>query len=136
MDETCLAIDKKPVSKSRIWRSFLSIFSYCPYTMLGKKIIWSLQGKKKQSSEPLKNRETYLKSKNTFGLGIILIGVFCPIFWISLVTGVEGEELIRSGINSLLVVLFGIFYIAYHHLYIRKQMKMKQFNGEVESEDL
>lgn len=104
--------------------------------MLGKKIIWSLQGKKIQSSESLKNRETYLKSKDTLGLGIILIGVFCPIFWISLLTGAEGEELIRSGINSLLVVLFGIFYIAYHHLQIRKQTKKIQFNKKVESEDL
>ncbi|PWR70940.1 hypothetical protein [Methanospirillum lacunae] len=136
MDETCLATDKKPESKSTIWRSFLSIFSYCPYTMLGKKILWSLQGKKTQSSESLKNRETYLKSKNTFGLGIILIGVFCPIFWISLLTGAEGEELIRSGINSLLVVLFGIFYIAYHHLQIRKKNKKTQFNEKVESWDL
>lgn len=117
------------VKKSKFCTSLLSIFSYCPYTMLGKKIIWFLRGVKDVPHEPLTSNERYLKSKTTFGIGIMLIGVFCPIFWISVFTGAQGDELLRSGINSFLVILFGIFYIGYYRFQSRKKRAREEIRG-------
>jgi hypothetical protein len=118
----CSVNEKKGRSTKRIRSSILSIFSYCPYTMLGKTIIRFLRGEKDLPHEPLTSNERYVKSKTTFGVGIILIGIFCPIFWISLITGAQGDELLRSGINSLMVVLFGILYIGYYRVQSQKKV--------------
>ena len=124
-----------PGEKKGVCKFLLSIFSYCPYTMLGKTIIRFLRREKNLPLEPLTSNERYLKSKTTFGVGIILIGIFCPIFWISVFTGAQGDELIRSGINSLLVVLFGIGYIGYYRVQAKKKKAREETRERTWQED-
>nr|WP_319537454.1 hypothetical protein [uncultured Methanospirillum sp.] len=133
--QSCHGLRSTPGEKKGFCKMFLSIFSYCPYTMLGKKILRILRGENDLPHEPLTGNERYLKSKTTFGVGIILIGIFCPIFWISVFTGAQGTELFMSGINSLLVVLFGIFYIWYSRVQSRKKMALEKTKERIWLED-
>jgi hypothetical protein len=107
-----------------------SIFSYCPYTMFLKKNIGLIKGETYSPHEPPRKLEVRLKSKTMFGVGIILIGVFCPVFWISFITGAPMETLIMSAFNSLLVILFGVFYIVYYRIQFRKEMEKEKIREQ------
>ena len=91
-----------------------SIASYCPYTMGAKAIYRRLAGIPADPVCDITNREAYLMGKVKVGMGIMLIGVFCPIFWFSLLIGVRGEDLMWNAIHSGLVVLFGAAYLAWY----------------------
>lgn len=91
-----------------------SIASYCPYTMGAKAIYRRLAGIPADPVCDITNREAYLMGKVKVGMGIMLIGVFCPIFWFSLFIGVRGEDLMWNAIHSGLVVLFGAAYLAWY----------------------
>ena len=91
-----------------------SIASYCPYTMGAKAVYRRLAGIPADPACDLTNREAYLMGKVKVGMGIMLIGVFCPIFWFSLLIGVRGEDLMWNAIHSGLVVLFGAIYLAWY----------------------
>lgn len=118
---TCKHRKRKKTPKN----AFFSIFTYCPYTMVVAKIIRLIQGKPLSSPEPNTTQELFLKSKIQFGLGIIAIGVLCPVFWISLLTGAPKNELIMSTCSSLAVVLFGIMYIIYYRYRWKKNARDK-----------
>lgn len=111
--------------KIRPKNAIFSIFTYCPYTMIVTKIIRLIQGKSFSSPSPYTNQELLLKSKTQFGLGIIAIGVFCPVFWISLLTGSPKEELMMSTCSSLAMVLFGILYIIFYRHQWKKENRDK-----------
>jgi hypothetical protein len=93
--------------------------------MVVTKIIRLIQGKSLSSPAPNTNQELYLKSKIQFGLGIIVIGVFCPVFWIPLPTGAPKEELMISTCSSLAVVLFGILYVIFYRHQWKKENRDK-----------
>jgi hypothetical protein len=91
-----------------------NLISCCPYTMLAKKILRFLRGETGTPPDQLTNREIHLKSNIKIGYGIMLVGIFCPIFWLSLLAGARGDELMFNAIHSFLVFLFGLgFVIAY-----------------------
>lgn len=103
-----------PSSPHGIRVFFGNLISYCPYTMLAKKILRILRGETGTSPDQLTNREIHLKSNIRIGYGIMLVGIFCPIFWLSLLAGARGDELLFNAIHSFLVFLFGLgFAIAY-----------------------
>jgi len=105
---TCLS------SPGRIRGVFGNLISYCPYTMLAKKILRFLRGETGTPPGEVTNREIHLKSSIRIGYGIMLVGIFCPIFWLSLLAGARGDELMFNAIHSFLVFLFGLgFAIAY-----------------------
>jgi hypothetical protein len=103
-----------PSSPGGIRGVFGSLISYCPYTMLAKKILRFLRGETGTPPDQITNRELHLKSNIKIGYGIMLVGIFCPIFWLSLLAGARGDELMFNAIHSFLVILFGLgFVIAY-----------------------
>jgi hypothetical protein len=62
-----------------------------------------------------------LKSHIKIGSGITLIGVFCPIFWFSFLTGARGNELMFNAIHSLIVILLGLLYFAFYRIQLRNE---------------
>ena len=97
------------------------LISCCPYTMLGKKILQFLRGEAGTHNEPLTNRELSLKNQIKIGFGIMLIGVFCPIFWFSYLSGARGNDLMFNAVHSLIVILFGLLYFAIYWIQLRNE---------------
>jgi hypothetical protein len=104
------------------------LISCCPYTMLGKKILRILRRETGTPDESLTNRELHLKSQIKIGLGIMLIGVFCPIFWFSFLS-----ELMFNAIHSGIVILFGLLYFAAYRIQLQNeqaQVKHKKLTSQ------
>ena len=97
------------------------LISCCPYTMLGKKILQFLRGETGTHNELLTNRELYLKNQIKIGSGIMLIGIFCPIFWFSYLSGARGNDLMFNAVHSLIVILFGLLYFAIYWIQLQKE---------------
>ena len=93
--------------------------------MLGKKVVQFLRGETGKHL-PQSNREIYLQSKVKIGYGIILIGVSCPLFWLSFLSGAQGIGLLFSGFSSLIVIVFGLAYIGFY----RTQLRNELFGGK------
>jgi hypothetical protein len=89
--------------------------------MLGKKILQFLRGETGTHNEPLTNRELYLKNQIKIGSGIMLIGIFCPIFWFSYLSGARGNDLMFNAVHSLIVILFGLLYFAIYWIQLQKE---------------
>lgn len=94
--------------------------------MLAKKILFFLQGKSGTSHDPLTNREIYLKSNIKIGYGIMLIGIFCPIFWLSYLSGARGDELMFNALHSFLVFLFGLAFVLIYRFQLYQEQSRKQ----------
>ena len=97
------------------------LISCCPYTMLGKKILRFLRGETGTHNEPLTNRELYLKNQIKIGSGIMLIGIFCPIFWFSYLSGARGNDLMFNAVHSLIVILLGLLYFTIYQIQLRNE---------------
>ncbi len=108
-------------------RGFIGyLISCCPYTMLFKKILRFLRGDTGTPPEQLPNREIYLKNNIKIGYGIMLIGVFCPIFWFSFLSGARGSELMFNAVHSGIVILFGLLYFATYWIQLRNEQVTKK----------
>lgn len=105
------------------------VISCCPYSMLGKKILRFLRGEKGTTPEPLTNRELYFQGQVKIGFGIMLIGVFCPIFWFSFLTGARGNELMFNAIHSSIVILLGLIYFAANQIQLRNEQAKKNMRN-------
>jgi len=97
------------------------LISCCPYTMLIKKILQFLRGEPGTHNELLTNRELFLKNQIKIGSGIMLIGVFCPIFWFSYLSGARGNDLMFNAVHSLIVILVGLLYFAIYWIQLRNE---------------
>lgn len=95
--------------------------SCCPYTMLAKKVLRLLRGETGTLPDQLTNREIHLKSNIRIGYGIMLVGIFCPIFWLSLLAGARGDELMFNAIHSVLVFLFGLGFMIAHRIQLGRE---------------
>jgi hypothetical protein len=51
----------------------------------------------------------------------MLIGVFCPICWISFLFGARGNDLMFNAVHSGIVILFGLLYFATHRIQLRNE---------------
>ena len=92
----------------KIFRYCSSLGSYCPYTIFAKKAIRFARGD--YAKKDITDRERYLLGHVKSGLGIALIGVFCPIFWLSLFSGAKAETLYFNAAHSGIVILIGCIY--------------------------
>jgi len=94
----------------KAFRKFLlMLWSACPYAMLGKKTYHSIKGT--TPTAPVSDIESKLAFQSRIGWAIILIGFFCPFFWITLFSGVRGEMLYFNAAHSGFVMLFGSGYL-------------------------
>jgi len=98
-------------------------------TMLVKKIIHILRDDI-GTHLPLTNREIYLQSKVKIGYGIILIGVSCPLFWLSFLSGAQGIELLFSGVSSFSVIVFGLVYMGFYRIQLRNELGTEKITGD------
>jgi|GEM_PF-935915 hypothetical protein len=101
------------------------LISCCPYTMLAKKVLRLLRGETGTLPDQITNREIHLKSNIRIGYGIMLVGIFCPIFWLSLLSGARGDELIFNAIHSFLVFLFGIGFVIAYRIQLGREFEGK-----------
>lgn len=82
--------------------------TYCPYCLLGKKAVQVASGKKiKKESKPTERERKLMEGMKT-GRNIAIIGVFCPFFWVSLLTGSSIEMIRFNAIHSGVFILIGI----------------------------
>lgn len=109
------------VSQNGIYRFICYLISCCPYSMLGKKVLRFLRNETGTPVEKLTNREIQLKSKIKIGYGIMLVGIFCPIFWISFLSGARGNELMFNAVHSFLVVIFGLGFVIIYRIQLGKE---------------
>lgn len=84
------------------------LFTYCPYTLIGTKAVQTIRGDTAPRPPYASNREQQLRAGIRLGYGIMLVGLFCPIFWGSYLAGMTGEELRWSAIHSGLVAFSGL----------------------------
>lgn len=110
--------------------NLLQLLSCCPFTMLGKRIIRIVGRELVTPEHPLNNREHYLLGKIRIGYGIILIGVVCPVFWLSFFSGARGIDLAFKAGTSLLVILFGVLYTVMHWLQLHKERSFEDPDKE------
>jgi hypothetical protein len=101
--------------------SFSYLISCCPYTMIAKKILRFLRSETGTPPNQLTNREIYLKSNIRIGYGIILIGIFCPIFWISFLLGARGDELMFNAVHSGIVIMIGLLYFVTYRIQLGRE---------------
>ena len=93
-----------------------SIIKACPYSIVGKKCIEIVKNKKHDQTKANNKMETFKKGIKT-GRNIVLIGIFCPLLWYSILSGSSKDliciNLMHSGvIASLGFVLIVINYLA------------------------
>ncbi|MDD4136701.1 MAG: hypothetical protein PHT99_02255 [Methanoregula sp.] len=110
-----------PSSTGGIRGFFGYLISCCPYTMLAKKILRFLRGETGMPPSQLTNREIHLKSSIRIGYGIMLVGIFCPVFWLSLLAGARGDELMFNAIHSFLVFLFGVGFVIVYRIQLGRE---------------
>ncbi|MFX4263481.1 hypothetical protein ACOBQJ_14950 [Pelotomaculum propionicicum] len=105
----------------RIVNLISSFGSSCPYTMLFKKAIRLLRGEPVIDKARLSDRERDLLFRIKLGQSIVLVGLFCPIFWISFFSGARGEVLYYNAFHSGLVILFGLGFILKYRIHLDKE---------------
>jgi len=83
--------------------------TYCPYCLAGKKVVQVANGKKSLCNKrnSIEQAEKLISSIK-MGRNIALIGVFCPFFWVSLLTGSSIETIRFNAIHSGIVILLGL----------------------------
>lgn len=92
-----------------------SMIKACPYTLAGKKCIAVVKGKK-QTVQENDNKTARLKKGMKTGRNISLVGIFCPFFWYSLLTGMSTNFIILNAIHSALFILLGLFVMLVNYL--------------------
>ena len=84
------------------------LVSSCPYTKLVKKIFFrsSLQENNPQRKKTLtiEERIKIRKTNMRAGMFVMLIGILCPIFWISLFSGASGKILLADFLHSSMFI--------------------------------
>ncbi|QXP71572.1 hypothetical protein H0I29_05675 [Polaribacter sp. R2A056_3_33] len=91
------------------------IIKACPYSIMGKKCIETLQGKKKDKKKNNTKIETLKKGIKT-GRDIILIGIFCPLLWYSILSGASKDLIIINLMHSGVIVALGFVLIVINYL--------------------
>ncbi|MEN6341473.1 MAG: hypothetical protein ABFC89_02830 [Methanospirillum sp.] len=95
-----------PTALSGVAAGVFKLANYCPVTLLGTKAVETVCGEDR--SVPISSAERTLRSNVRLGYGIMLAGLFCPIFWLSYLAGATGEELVWHAAASGLIALAGL----------------------------
>lgn len=95
-----------PMALSRVEAAMFGLANYCPVTLLGTKAVETICGDDR--SVPSSGTERVLRSNVRLGYGIMLAGLFGPIFWVSYFAGATGDELLWHAAASGLIALAGL----------------------------
>ena len=92
-------------------RSFKNIINFlfkaCPYSFIGRKCFDAVKGKtRSHTNKNLNDRILSFKLGIKTGRNIILIGVFCPILWYSILSGAN-----KKFIELKFYILFRFYFI-------------------------
>jgi len=90
------------------------LVNYCPNTLLATKAVQTVRGE--ETTQYDTDRERQLRANIKIGLGITLVGLFCPIFWGSYLAGMTGDGLRWSAIHSGLVAIAGLLLAGYYRV--------------------
>ncbi len=99
--------DKNMKTSKRIADGFCNFLAACPYTLVGKKLFSNNSDLLTGSPQPAAHEAQRIIHKIRLGRNIALIGVFCPFFWISLLSGAPRNIVKFNAAHSGLVVLAG-----------------------------
>ncbi len=97
---------EKKISK-RITGGLGELLAACPYALVGKKLLGDKQDQQAGAPPPAAHEAQRIIHKIRLGRNIALIGVFCPFFWISLLSGAPRNIVEFNAAHSGLVVLAG-----------------------------
>lgn len=95
-----------PMALSGVEAAMFGLANFCPITLLGTKAVETICGD--DHSIPISSAERSLRSNVLLGYGIMLAGLFCPIFWLSYFAGATGDELRWHAAASGLIALAGL----------------------------
>lgn len=99
----------------------------CPYTIIGKKVIAIAKGEKPLKIKELKEKEQKLLQQIRTGRNIALIGVFCPIFWVSFLSGAPRNQVLFNLFHSSIVILIGIAVMIVGKINLKKILQSKYY---------
>ena len=110
------------VRSHKIWKSIKGVLGYCPYTIAGKQIANKVSGNRpaEKKSETPNDNEIRLKVGMKSGRNIALVGLFCPIFWLSLFMGAAGSRLMANAIHSGIIIFMGSVYYSINYAMLRR----------------
>ena len=91
----------------RITGGLGELLAACPYTLVGKKLLGDKQDQPAGVPPPAAHDEQRIFHKIRLGRNIALIGVFCPFFWISLLSGAPRNIVKFNAAHSGLVIFAG-----------------------------
>ena len=101
-----------------IFMNFIkSIINVCPYSIAGKKCIEVVKRNKhvkKSVTSKIQNLNNGIKT----GRNMLLVGVFCPFLWYSILSGCSKDFIILNLIHSGIIVGLGVLIIAINYLRI------------------
>lgn len=102
--------------------------------MVGKHVASKVTGNTPlaKKSDPPNDDEKHLIGGIKTGRNIALVGVFCPIFWLSLFTGASGSVLLFDAIHSSIVIFIGGAYSFINFIMLRRlrlKLKVKQYDA-------
>jgi len=92
-----------------------SIVKACPYAIVGKKCTEIVKGKKNDKKKDNTKMETFKKGTKT-GRNIVLIGIFCPLLWYSILSGASKDLIIINLMHSGIIVTLGLVLIVINYL--------------------
>ena len=101
------------------------LLAACPYTLLGKKLLSDKQGQQTGGPPPTAHEEHRIRHKIRLGRNIALIGVFCPFFWLSLLSGAPRNIVKFNAAHSGLVVLAGYLVMAIGQFQLNRLKRYK-----------
>jgi len=104
-------------SAKRILRS---IIQACPYTLVGKKCVDVAKGTPKPK---IRNRSTASQLGIRTGRNIVLVGIFCPFLWYSILSGSSAHFITLNLIHSGVIVGIGLIVMAFNYFIILRPFK-------------
>jgi hypothetical protein len=104
--------------------------SACPYTALGKKALKAMKSGRSGSCDTGTGKARDLVAVVKTGRAIALIGCFCPIFWVSLLSGVRGPQLRFNAIHSGVVIVIGLVVMARGKIALARELRGRSGGGD------
>ncbi|MDW7692645.1 hypothetical protein R9C00_12080 [Flammeovirgaceae bacterium SG7u.111] len=108
---------------SKVIRFIQSIINACPYSIAGKKCLQAIKGNKIDKKGNNHKILRYKKGIKT-GANILLIGVFCPFLWYSILAGQSKDLICLNVLHSGIIAGIGVLIVVINYLsmvYYRKQ---------------
>lgn len=99
-----------------------TILKASPYTRVTTKMM-SFLSPPKNKDEITDNITTKFKSRMILGRNTMLVGIFCPIFWISLFAGASRGTILFNAFHSAIVIIVGIIILLINYWSFVNQRK-------------